>query len=261
MTALNQGGLSTAWKWADSRSTADSAYLRPGGWITVQPWLNGVHTGFHALAIGRLNDGAFTVNALDLNLNISAHRELNLSFWLKDFYDENHEEDGIWMSDDGGESFKKCVDFFPAALNNNQFHFFSLNLDSLLLANDLQFSSQFIIRFQQGGVGDFNTSGSEDGIFLDDVRVEGQLIPDAPVITFIDPNFGLEGQTVVIKGSNFQNASLIQFNGITADNFQIIDNNTISVVIPNGATTGLVSVETPNGTAFSPYVFTILKGC
>lgn len=49
----------------------------------------------------------------------------------------------------------------------------------------------------------------------------------------------------------------VAFNGVQATAWQLIDPTYILAFVPAGATTGPVTVTTPNGTATSPQVFTV----
>ena len=79
-----------------------------------------------------------------------------------------------------------------------------------------------------------------------------------PTITSFSPTGGAVGITVAITGSNFQNASGLTFNGTTAPGY-VVDNTgtSITVNVPTGATTGLIQVTTPGGTASSGSSFTV----
>jgi hypothetical protein len=71
-----------------------------------------------------------------------------------------------------------------------------------------------------------------------------------PQITFFTPSSGVVGSMVTILGSDFDNASSVQFNGTEAgiSNFQVNSSNKmISAKVPVGATTGGITVVTPAG--------------
>ena len=107
------------------------------------------HTGNHALLLGKLSDGHPTVSALDLCLNLAYQKDLELSFWLYSNYEEEDPEDGIWFSNDGGDSFKKAYSFDNS--RHGKYASFRLNMDSLLLETQQNYSDRFVIRFQQLG--------------------------------------------------------------------------------------------------------------
>lgn len=79
-----------------------------------------------------------------------------------------------------------------------------------------------------------------------------------PTITSFSPAEGLEGSLVIITGTNLVSVSSITFNGVESLNFFENSDTEIEVEVPVGATTGLLTVTTPEGTATSAEVFTIL---
>ncbi len=81
-----------------------------------------------------------------------------------------------------------------------------------------------------------------------------------PTITNISPANGPVGTTVIITGTNFSAASLlnntVKFNGITAT-VLTASSTSITTVVPVGATTGTVSVTIGCSTATSPSTFNV----
>jgi hypothetical protein len=71
---------------------------------------------------------------------------------------------------------------------------------------------------------------------------------NGPTISSFTPTVGVAGTTVVITGTNFSNASVVQFGGTPAASFTIVSSTTINAVLGNGSS-GDVLVTTPNGTA------------
>ena len=71
-----------------------------------------------------------------------------------------------------------------------------------------------------------------------------------PTITSFTPTTGPVGTSVTITGTNLTGATSVKFNGTTAS---ITSNSGTQIVapVPAGATTGPISVTTPNGTADS----------
>jgi hypothetical protein len=82
-------------------------------------------------------------------------------------------------------------------------------------------------------------------------------VPAAPVISSFSPTGGPVGTSVVITGQNLTNASAVAFNGVAAVTFTVNSATQITATVPAGATTGLISVTTPGGTAASATVFTV----
>lgn len=79
-------------------------------------------------------------------------------------------------------------------------------------------------------------------------------------ITALNPDSGPEGTTVEIQGTNFNadlNDHVVDFNGTEAEITAITD-NLITVIVPDGATTGAVSLTTDGSTTTGP-VFTVTE--
>ena len=82
------------------------------------------------------------------------------------------------------------------------------------------------------------------------------VIP-APVITSFTPTNGVASTVVVLSGANFTGATQVTFNGIVASVYAVNSNTQITVTVPVGATTGLISVTAIGGTGSSASTFTI----
>ena len=67
------------------------------------------------------------------------------------------------------------------------------------------------------------------------------------------------GSTVAINGTSFGGVTSVKFNGSSAT-FSFVSANRVNAVVPNGATTGRVTLTTPAGTATSPADFTVTGG-
>lgn len=78
----------------------------------------------------------------------------------------------------------------------------------------------------------------------------------APTIMAVSPTSGQVGTSVALTGTNFTGATSVKFNGTTAT-FSVTDASHISTTVPNGATSGAISVTTPGGTATSSGSFTV----
>jgi len=87
--------------------------------------------------------------------------------------------------------------------------------------------------------------------------------PNDPYVTGFSPTFGNPGQSVTITGTHFTGAS-VRFNG-TGANISVNNDNQITATVPNGASTGPISVQkattfttgnsffvSPTITSFSP---------
>jgi hypothetical protein len=77
-----------------------------------------------------------------------------------------------------------------------------------------------------------------------------------PAITALTPDTGPVGTTVTISGAGFSGATDVQFNGVQAT-FTVVKDSKITATVPVGATTGFVTVATPNGVLQSGVMFTV----
>ncbi len=66
----------------------------------------------------------------------------------------------------------------------------------------------------------------------------------APTVSGVTPGSGTStgGATVVVTGSGFTGAAGVSFGGVAADDFEVLDDNTIEVTAPASTTTGTVDV-------------------
>jgi uncharacterized repeat protein (TIGR01451 family) len=78
-----------------------------------------------------------------------------------------------------------------------------------------------------------------------------------PSLTGLAPGSGRAGTNVIISGTNLLGASAVYFGSTPSTSFTIQSNFKISARVPTGATTGLVRVVTPAGSAFSSNNFVI----
>ncbi len=78
-----------------------------------------------------------------------------------------------------------------------------------------------------------------------------------PSISSFTPASGLIGTQVIITGNYFTDATQVTFNNVDATSFFVDSNTQIRANVPNGATTGRISVSTPSGTITSVSDFTV----
>lgn len=95
-----------------------------------------------------------------------------------------------------------------------------------------------------------------DFAYFDVDWCRGNDSPPAPVITGFTPMSGIPGTTVTLSGSNFTGATTVTFNGVPAV-FNVGSDTEITATVPMAATTGVIRVTTPGGTATSSMPFTV----
>ena len=79
-----------------------------------------------------------------------------------------------------------------------------------------------------------------------------------PTLTSLAPSSGRPGTNVTISGTNLLGASAVYFGSLASPTFTVQSNFKISARVPTGATTALVRVVTPAGSAFSPTNFVMV---
>jgi PKD repeat protein len=94
------------------------------------------------------------------------------------------------------------------------------------------------------------------GANFDDIDVEDPGDTNPPTISSFTPTSGPAGATVTITGSDFLAASSVAIDGVPAG-FTVDSPTSITVSVPKEATTGAISVTTPNGSASSSSSFTV----
>ncbi|MBI5216521.1 MAG: IPT/TIG domain-containing protein [Ignavibacteriae bacterium] len=81
-----------------------------------------------------------------------------------------------------------------------------------------------------------------------------------PTVSSFSPTSGTVGTTITINGTNFSDASGVQFNGTNATSFTVASSTQITATVPTGASTGKISVINPSGTGTSSSSFTVTAG-
>jgi hypothetical protein len=79
-----------------------------------------------------------------------------------------------------------------------------------------------------------------------------------PVINSLTPTSGSVGSLITIRGSSFTKALGVTFNGFPASHFHVNDDQSITVSVPAGATSGKIGVRGPAGTGYSTSDFTVV---
>ncbi len=83
------------------------------------------------------------------------------------------------------------------------------------------------------------------------------LVGSPPTIASFTPASGLAFTTVTLTGTNFLNTTQVQVNGRDTDKFYVISATQLTLTVPDGATTGPITVTTPFGKGTSAGVFTV----
>src|ERR1051326_541149 len=78
-----------------------------------------------------------------------------------------------------------------------------------------------------------------------------------PTVSGFLPAAGRAGTNVLIRGTNFLDATGVLFNGMSASSYTVLSNTAISATVPTGASSGLIRVVAPAGSAFSTSNFAV----
>ena len=96
----------------------------------------------------------------------------------------------------------------------------------------------------------------QSSAFSNQVRVR-TLEVQPPTLTRFGPTQGPVGIRVTLAGTHLFEATSIEFNGVSAPEFEIVSGTSIEVIVPPEAISGPISVVTPGGTAVSADPFTV----
>jgi len=135
---------------------------------------------YHLRMDDAVSGGSYSQNEAWLLVNLAGESQVDLEFQWKEIGDENHSQDGIYFSDDGGASFTKVLDLNGQSYTNNTWQAFQLDVDALAGSNGLSLTSQFVVKFQQYD----NYPVNSDGFCFDDVSVTGGPAGSPPVAEF-----------------------------------------------------------------------------
>jgi Beta-propeller repeat len=79
----------------------------------------------------------------------------------------------------------------------------------------------------------------------------------APTLSSLTPASGAVGSTVTLNGTNLQSVTSVKF-GTRVAAYTVVSATRLTVTVPAGATTGVISVTTTGGTVNSPTVYSIV---
>ncbi|MBI5800674.1 MAG: DUF11 domain-containing protein [Verrucomicrobia bacterium] len=83
------------------------------------------------------------------------------------------------------------------------------------------------------------------------------VISGTAIITGFTPTLGPTGSVVIISGGDFTGATAVKFNGTNAAGFTVTAASQISATVQAAASTGPISITTPNGTVTSSSNFVV----
>jgi hypothetical protein len=86
----------------------------------------------------------------------------------------------------------------------------------------------------------------------------GSSVAQVPVITGFSPSEGPIGSWVGIEGTNLLYVTAVEFNGLPAQLFSGMIGLHVTAKVPEGATTGSITVRTPNGSVTTTNSFKVV---
>jgi Zn-dependent metalloprotease len=139
----------------------------------------------------------FALNEMDLSLGLGGRTNVFLSFWEREFGDEDHlmpstftehtNADGVAVSADGTNWFK-VQGLTRLEGSGNSYNPFTVHLDAELASHGQPLPDNLLIRFQQYD----NTPVAADGIAIDEVKVYAVPEPWLVRYDFDAPEGGVE---------------------------------------------------------------------
>lgn len=141
-------------------------------------------SGFNAVVMGRrdgANENSDIVNALDLHLDLSENGNFELEFLTASAIDQLQAEDYIFLSNNGGRTFKRAYPLTPlSALLLSWGKLPPLNLNRLAHGAGLSLSDSFVVRFQHRSTSNYEVLG------IDNVTVRKKNFHYVNSFPFID---------------------------------------------------------------------------
>jgi len=96
--------------------------------------------------------------------------------------------------------------------------------------------------------------GGGGGVFF---NVDAGLPSPQPTIQLFSPTQASEGTRVELWGSNLLGATSVTFNGIAGTNVLATTSQSVFADVPEGATSGPITITTPNGSFTTQDSFTV----
>jgi hypothetical protein len=183
VNAYGEGDWSPTWTFviSDSRATLpfydgfESGILGTG-WYTSTTGAGRVrvssqypYTETYSLLLD--SGSGYALAAAELMIDLAGHGNVELSFWWREFGDENHAEDGVFISDDYGSTWYRALSF-----NNgpSSFQESVVDIDAAAAAHGLVLNDHFLIKFQFYD----DYSVPTDGYAVDEVSVQVRCLPE-----------------------------------------------------------------------------------
>jgi len=123
------------------------------------------YSGTYSLLLDDVVSGGYYSHASALlSLDLIGQSNINLTFWYREFLDENHADDGAFISDDFGATWYRVFSFTGATQTYAQV---VINLDYAVSQAGMSFNDHFLIKFQYYD----NDPSPDDGYVVDNIHV------------------------------------------------------------------------------------------
>ena len=103
---------------------------------------------------------------------------------------------------------------------------------------------------------DLNDGGDDAGIGMDNFTLSYE-VDRSVVLSSFSPAVGPEGTQVTIRGANFTAGIPVKFNGTAASLVSLVSSTELAVTVPEGATTGYITVGEGAGAVLSDTAFVV----
>jgi len=110
------------------------------------------------------------------------------------------------------------------------------NITATITGLSIPVGASFWIRWN-----DYTATGSDDGLGIDDFYLRATSTCNVSISGFV-PSSGPVGTSVLITGDNFTGVSAVYFHGISSQLFTVNSANSITAIVPEGATSGLITL-------------------
>ncbi|MCG8604604.1 DNRLRE domain-containing protein, partial [bacterium] len=129
-----------------------------------------------------------------------------------------------------------------------------IRADHAQVLSDSQVEAEVPLGAQTGPIS-ITTSGGTAKSLAQFIVVGGPS--QAPVISSFNPTSGMPGTAVTITGSHLSTVSQVSFGGVLSEQISVVAHDTVIVIIPEGSSTGPISISNEVGTTITDAEFVV----
>lgn len=163
-----ENGLDAAWSTYVQTSNCE-VDIYSNGTYTWSGMTANANSGTHFLGLHNAVGGNFETTHAALHLDLAGESGLRFSFYLSEWNEEDHPEDGVFISDDGGATYTEVFHYNGTLYTDLQYTHFNWSLDSINAIHNLNFNANYVIKIQQHD--NYYFAGGNDGFLVDDVSI------------------------------------------------------------------------------------------